>query len=137
MKKLMNNYRLLAVAAAVMVSTSFATVAQASGGTNKAPFELKWIGNQDESPVFKLALNNATAGEYSIVIKDENNQVLYAEKLKGSNLTRMYQLQNQGTEDMDAKITFEVTDRSTNTTVVYKVSTLVQLQTTTDVTIKQ
>jgi hypothetical protein len=137
MKKLMNNYRLLAVAAAVMVSTSFATVAQASSGTNKAPFELKWIGNQDESPVFKLALNNATAGEFSIVIKDENNQVLYAEKLKGSNLTRMYQLQNQGTEDMDAKITFEVTDRSTNTTVVYKVSTLVQLQTTTNVTIKQ
>jgi hypothetical protein len=136
MKKLMNKYRLLAIAA-VMASFGFATVAQASGGTNKAPFELKWIGNKNESPVFKLALNNATAGEYSIVIKDENRQVLYAEKLKGSNLTRLYQLQNQGTDDGDAKIIFEVTDRSTNTMVVYHVSTLVQLQSTTNVTITQ
>lgn len=137
MKKLMNNYRLLAVAAAVMVSTGFATVAQASGGNNKAPFELKWIGNQNESPVFKLALNNETAGDYSIVIKDESNQVLYAEKLKGSNLTRLYQLQNQGFDESETKIIFEITDRSTNKTVVYKVSTAVEYRTATDVIITQ
>lgn len=136
MKKLMNKYRILAIAA-VMASFGFATVAQAAGGNNKAPFELKWIGNKNESPVFKLALNNATAGEYSIVIKDENNQVLYAEKLKGSNITRLYQLQNQGTEDGDTDIVFEVTDRSTNATVVYKVNTAVLFQRTTEITITQ
>jgi hypothetical protein len=137
MKKVMNNYRLLAIAAAVMVSTAFGTVAQASSGPNKAPFEFKWIGNQNESPVFKLALNNTTAGDYSIVIKDENKQVLYAERLKGSNITRLYQLQNQGTEDVDADILFEITDRSTNTTVVYKVSTSVLFQRATEITITQ
>lgn len=136
MKKLMNKYRLLAIAA-VMVSFGFATVAQAAGGNNKAPFELKWIGNKNESPVFKLALNNATAGEYSIVIKDANNQVLYAEKLKGSNITRLYQLQNQGTDEGDADILFEVTDRSNNATVVYKVNTSVLFQRTTEITITQ
>lgn len=136
MKKLMNKYRLLAIAA-VMVSFGFATVAQAAGGNNKAPFELKWIGNKNESPVFKLALNNATAGDYSIVIKDANNQVLYAEKLKGSNITRLYQLQNQGTDEGDADILFEVTDRSNNATVVYKVNTSVLFQRTTEITITQ
>jgi hypothetical protein len=136
MKKLMNKYRILAIAA-VMASFGFATVAQASGGNNKAPFELKWIGNKNESPVFKLALNNATAGDYSIVIKDVNNQVLYAEKLKGSNITRLYQLQNQGTEDGDTDILFEVTDRSNNATVVYKVNTSVLFQRTTEITITQ
>lgn len=136
MKKLMNKYRILAIAA-VMASLGFATVAQAAGGNNKAPFELKWIGNKNESPVFKLALNNATAGDYSIVIKDANNQVLYAEKLKGSNITRLYQLQNQGSEEGDADILFEVTDRSNNATVVYKVNTSVLFQRTTEVTITQ
>lgn len=136
MKKLMNKYRMLAIAA-VMVSFGFATSVQAAGGNNKAPFELKWIGNKNESPVFKLALNNATAGDYSIVIKDENNQVLYTEKLKGSNITRLYQLQNQGTEDSDADIVFEVTDRSNNATVVYKVNTAVLFQRTTEITITQ
>lgn len=136
MKKLMNKYRILAIAA-VMASFGFATVAQAAGGNNKAPFELKWIGNKNESPVFKLALNNATAGDYSIVIKDVNNQVLYAEKLKGSNITRLYQLQNQGTEDGDTDILFEVTDRSNNATVVYKVNTSVLFQRTTEITITQ
>jgi hypothetical protein len=136
MKKLMNKYRILAIAA-VMASFGFATVAQASGGNNKAPFELKWIGNKNESPVFKLALNNATAGDYSIVIKDANNQVLYTEKLKGSNITRLYQLQNQGTEDGDVDILFEVTDRSNNATVVYKVNTSVLFQRTTEITITQ
>ncbi len=136
MKKLMNKYRILAIAA-VMASFGFATVAQAAGGNNKAPFELKWIGNKNESPVFKLALNNATAGDYSIVIKDASNQVLYAEKLKGSNITRLYQLQNQGTEDGDTDILFEVTDRSNNATVVYKVNTSVLFQRTTEITITQ
>lgn len=134
MKKVTNTYRLLAVAAVMMVSMSLAPAAQASVA-NKEPFELKWIGNQGESPVFKLTLSNAAAGEYTVVIKDENKQVLYAEKLKGNIASRLYKLQNQGPELEDADITFEVTDRSTNTTVIYRVSTSVQFQSATEVTI--
>jgi hypothetical protein len=137
MKKVMMNFRLLAVTAALMAGTTTVQASHPIVGGNKAAVELKWIGNQEASPVFKLVFNNPGIKDYSIVIKDEYKQVLYTERLRGNNLTRLYQLENQGTEDGNATIVFEVTDRSNNTTVVYRVSTATRMELATEVTIAE
>jgi hypothetical protein len=136
-KKVMMNLRLMAVTAALV---AVATTVQAShpiDGRNKTGVELKWVGNREASPVFKLVFNNPGIKAYSIVVKDENKQVLYTERLRGTNLSRLYQLENQGAEHTDATILFEVTDLGNNATVVYRVSTATRVQTATEVTIAE
>ena len=89
------------------------------------PSELKFVGKVNDRPVFQLNLNNAEADVYYINIKDANFNVLYSEKVKGTNLTRSYQL-DIDPSDLDSSdfgLTVEVTSASTHKTEVYKVST--------------
>jgi hypothetical protein len=138
MKKVMTNFRLLAVTAALMAGTISVQASHPLVDGNKVGVELKWVGNQAASPVFKLVFNNPGIKDYSIVIKDESKEVLYAERLRGNNISRLYQLENQGVEEgVTTTIIFEVTDRSTNTTVVYRVNTATRTEMATEVTIAE
>jgi hypothetical protein len=90
------------------------------------PAEIKFIGNFKNNPVFQLKLNNEDAGAYYIKIKDENNNVLYSEKLtaKDANYSRNYRLAVDE-DDLNSPtfgVTFEVTSAKTNKTQIYKVS---------------
>jgi hypothetical protein len=99
-----------------------ATFAASTAGN---PTELKFVGKVNERPVFELNLNNSEAGEYFIDIKDVNNNVLYSEKINGSNLSRRYQLDINDADLSDPAfgVRFEVTSATTHQTTVYKIST--------------
>lgn len=88
------------------------------------PAELKYIGKTENHPVFQLNLNNNTAEEYYINIKDANYNVLYSEKLKGENLSRKYQLDIDESDlsAPDFGVRIEVTSAKTHKTEVYKIS---------------
>lgn len=88
------------------------------------PAELKYIGKTGNHPVFQLNLNNNTAEEYYINIKDANYNVLYSEKLKGENLSRKYQLDIDESDlsAPDFGVRIEVTSAKTHKTEVYKIS---------------
>lgn len=96
-----------------------------AGVTTGNPTELKFVGKVNERPVFELNLNNSEAGEYFIYIKDENNNVLYSEKINGSNLSRRYQLDINDADLSDPAfgLSVEVTSAKTHKTTVYKIST--------------
>ena len=90
------------------------------------PIELKFIGKIKNQPVFQLNLNNTEAEDFFIVIKDQNHEVLYSEKViaKDANFTRKYQLDiteaDLNTSEFGVRV--EVTSAKTHTTQVYKVS---------------
>ncbi len=97
-----------------------------AGVKKDTPAEIKFIGNFKNNPVFRLNLNNGDAGAYYIKIKDENNNVLYSEKLtaKDANYSRNYRLAVDE-DDLSSPtfgVTFEVTSAKTNKTQTYKIS---------------
>ncbi|PWT98630.1 MAG: hypothetical protein C5B52_11955 [Bacteroidetes bacterium] len=82
--------------------------------------ELVFIGNNDNAPVFQLNLNNAENGEFVVTIKDASDKVLYSEKLSGEKITRRYKLDAEESE-LIAGTTFEITNKATNETSVYRI----------------
>lgn len=86
----------------------------------KANVDLKFIGNNDNQPVFQLNVNNTENDEYIVTFRDEQNNVLYAGKLKGVNITKNFQL---NTEDgADDTMSVEVKSRKSNKSEVYKIN---------------
>lgn len=100
------------------------TNATFAGTKTDNPAELKYVGKTKNHPVFQLNLNNNTAEEYYINIKDANYNVLYSEKIKGENLSRKYQLDIDESElsAPDFGVIIEVTSAKTHKTEVYKIS---------------
>lgn len=91
-----------------------------AGISDSTPVELKFVGNMKNQPVFQLDLHNKLAGEYNIQIKDANNEVIYSETLKGTEISRKYQFL---TDEVDARtLQFEITDKKDNTSVIYSVN---------------
>ena len=88
--------------------------------SDSTPVELKFLGNLKNQPVFQLNLNNEMAGEFTVVIKDARNEVVFYETLKGKEISRKYQFQ---TGEMDAsKLVFEITNRKDQTSTVYSIN---------------
>lgn len=90
------------------------------------PVEFKFIGKTENDPVFQLDLNNNEAEEYFISIKDENNTVLYKEKVKAkdANFSRKYRL-DIDEDDLNAPgfgLTVEVISARTHKAHVYRIS---------------
>jgi hypothetical protein len=135
MKKNANMYRLFIVAAIAVSSFAFAPAAQAGlfNGTN--PVELKLVSQQNESRLFELLISNAEMAEYKIVIRDENYAVLYADKLKGANLKRRFELKSEDPVLNEGDLTFEVTNLTTGKSVVYKINTVTRVQKETEITV--
>lgn len=84
--------------------------------------ELQYAGKTKEQPMFRLAINDKSNVEYTVVIKEENGDILHTEKISGK-ATRTYMLDS---EDSDRILgtTFEVTNKATNVTSTYKISKL-------------
>lgn len=100
------------------------TNATFAGTKTDTPSSLKFVGKVNDRPVFQLNLNNSESEQYFIDIKDENNNVLYSEKVKGANLSRRYQLDVSDADLASAGfgVKVEVTSAKTHKTIVYKIS---------------
>jgi len=82
---------------------AFGLIATASMANNingdKPNAELKYIGLVKNQPVFQLDLNSADENEFVIAIKDVYGNVLYSEKVKTKNFTRVFQLDTDEIDD--------------------------------------
>ncbi|MGN6294661.1 MAG: hypothetical protein ACTHMV_18070 [Chitinophagaceae bacterium] len=119
MKNLLSNTRIAAVALVLSLTLVFATAAQANE-TNPTGVELRFIGNLKNQPVFHLSYNGAVENEYTIVVRDEYNNVLYKDYVKGTNISKKFMLNTDELGDVD--VTFEITDRKAGKPVVYEIS---------------
>lgn len=118
----MKNYKTIAVALFAALSIASTTNVMATEGTKttKSGIELKFIGNNENQPVFQLNVNNTEDDEYIVTFRDEQNNVLYAGKLKGINITKNFQLNTE--ESGDNAMNVEVRSKKTNKSEVYKIN---------------
>jgi len=84
---------------------------------------MEYAGKINDQPAFRLVIKSSDVEEYSVTIKEDDGEILFRERLKGSQISRTYKLD---TEDMDRidGTTFEVTNRTTNVTTTYKISSM-------------
>ena len=122
MKQAMNTTKMIAMGLFTLCTMGLSASGFAAAKTTD-PTELKLIGRNKNQPVFQLSLNNGEAGEYFITVKDEDQNVLYSEKIKGINLSRKYQLAVDESDLMAPGfgVNVEVTSSKTHTTQVYKI----------------
>jgi hypothetical protein len=120
MKKTMMNFRTVAMALVTVLTIGFTNSTYAAGPGEEG--ELKFVGHSvNNLPVFQLSLNNSTAAEYTVTVRDGEKRVLLIEKLKGENISRRYKLDVEEVA-FAAGTTFEVTNKLTKETTVYAVS---------------
>jgi len=118
MKKTMNT-RILAIALASIFTVSLSTTALANDEKKAIPVELKFIGNIQSQPVFQLTFNSPDENEFTIIVRDEFNTVLYRDYVKG-NVTKKFLL---NTEELgNTAIQFEITGKKTHKKVIYEVN---------------
>ena len=120
MKKIINKYRKLIVAAGVLITLGISNSSFASIPTGPSS-ELKFMGNSNNLPVFQLVLNSLAKTEYIIIVRDSEKKVLLSEKLKGDKIRRTYKL-NMDEISWISGTTFEVTNKSTGETNIYEVN---------------
>ena len=125
MKTTNTNFKAVVVILAGVFTLLFNNLAHAGVGdrNNNQFVELQYAGKLKEQPMFRLAINdNNINAEYTVVIKEDNGDVLFSEKVSGKT-SRTYMLD---AEDNDRILgtTFEVTNKATNVTNTYKISKL-------------
>jgi len=94
----------------------------ASATDEKTPSSIvvKMISAVDETPVFQLDLNNKEVEEFYVTIKDNFGNTLYADKVKGSNISKKFKLNPEGMTDETIRI--EVKSKKTNKSEVYTIN---------------
>lgn len=118
MKTVLSNTRIAAVALVLSLTLVFS--AAKATETNPSGLELKFIGNLQNQPVFHLSYNGAVENEYTIVVRDEFNNILYKDHVKGTSISKKFMLNTEELGDVD--VTFEITDKKVGKPVVYSVS---------------
>lgn len=124
MKTVMNNFKMMVITmtAVFMLSFNFVTLA-GKDSTDNSNDAFQFVGKVENLPVFRLVLNNDNNANYQVTVKEENGEVIFTEKLKGANISRMYKLDTDNT-DLISGTTFEVTNKTTNQTTIYKIKNL-------------
>lgn len=123
MKTLMNNTKF----AVTILMVFFAMASVQSFGMNlrdsakdENPVELKYIGKTNNQPVFSLNLHNAEADQFTITLKNTSGDVIYTEKISGTQVERKYRL---NTDELEASnIRIEVISKKNNNKTVYAIN---------------
>ncbi len=121
MKQAMNKTKMITMGLFTLCTMGLSQTTFAGVKTGD-PVELKFIGSIKSQPVFQLKLNNSEAETYSISIRDEYQNVIYSEKIKGINLSRKYQLAIDEADLGSGGVTVEITSAKTHKTQAYKIS---------------
>lgn len=119
MKKVFLNTRLASIALLLSFAVAFATPALANTGENPSGVQLKFIGNLKNQPVFQLSFTSAVENEYIVTVRDQDNNVLYRDVVKGSSTSKFL----LNTEELgDASVTFEVSGKKAEKPVVFEIN---------------
>lgn len=120
MKNVLTTTRIAALALAFSFALGFSTNAQANEEKNPAGFDLKFIGNLKNQPAFQLSYNGTTADEFTVVVRDQYNNTLYKDNVKGASISKKFVLNMEELGDVD--VTFEIYAKNSNKPVVFEVN---------------
>lgn len=124
MKSINNSIKTIVLAFTAVFMLSFTTVTPVNNELSEnSVSELKFAGRQENSPLFRLVLNNPTSADFLITVREGNGDLLFSEKISGSTISRVYKLDTDNSE-LISGTTFEVTNKTTNRTTVYTIKNL-------------
>lgn len=119
MKKTMIT-RIFTVALVGLFTVATSNTALANDEKKAIPVELKFVGHIENKPVFQLTFNNAVENDFTVVVRDEYNTVLYRDYVKAGNVSKKFLL---NTDELgNTAIYFEIIGKKTDKTVVYEVN---------------
>lgn len=120
MKKVTINPRIAAIALAFVLVSSFALPASANDEKNVIPVELRFLGNFKNQPLFQLSFTSAVESEFTVVVRDEYNTVLYKDNVKGGVFAKKFLF---NTDELgDAALRFEITGTKDQKPAVFEIS---------------
>ena len=120
MKKVTINPRIAALALAFVFASSFAIPALAIDEKNAIPVELKFLGHVKDQPLFQLSFTNTIESEFTIIVRDEYNTVLYKDIVKGGTFAKKFLF---NTDELgDVALRFEITGTKDQKPVTFEVS---------------
>lgn len=114
---------LLGVFAQLLSNIALATDVTPIEKISNAVAEIKYAGKINDQPTFRLVIKSSDVEDYSVTIKEADGEILFRERLKGSQIRRTYKLDAEDVDRINGT-TFEVTNRTTNVTTTYKISSM-------------
>ena len=114
-----NLSKTVVLALATLFTTSLVTPAFATNDDDKNA-EITYVGNLNELPVYRLSLKNATNQTFFVSVADKEGNILYNEKVSGTNIVRNYQFDGEIYGEYD--LTFTISNLKGKTVSVYNVS---------------
>ncbi|HKZ66308.1 MAG TPA: hypothetical protein VJ111_08145 [Chitinophagaceae bacterium] len=121
MEKIFRNNRLIVIAFFTAFSVSSAPAANACSNETPIPVEMKFVGHIKNQLIFKLSFaGNAQHNEFTIIIKDKQNNTLYRENIKVEIFSKSFLLNTD--EIGDDKLKFEIISKKSKERVVYEVN---------------
>ncbi|RYY24715.1 MAG: hypothetical protein EOO04_12720 [Chitinophagaceae bacterium] len=112
---------ILSLAMSLFFVVSLNLTAAANDDDKKtSAIEVKVISTDSEQPIFQLDLNNKEVEEFYVTIKDNYGNTLYADKIKGSNISKKFKITSDGLADQSIRI--EVRSKKTNKSEVYTIN---------------
>ena len=78
--------------------------------------EIKLVGRANNQPLYQLNINNTTALEVVVIVKDVQGEILHYEVLKGTNLSRTFLLNVDAGQEADLRV--EVINRNSRNKAV-------------------
>jgi hypothetical protein len=119
MKTTIKNYGIAALFVAISLVSATAVKANDEGKT-ASTIELRFIGNLENQPVFQLNVPNAEQDEFTITFRDQYGNVLYADRLKGTNITKKFLLNTD--EIGNDLVSVEVKTKKSGKSEVFKIN---------------
>ncbi|MGK2862524.1 MAG: hypothetical protein ACSLE0_11350 [Chitinophagaceae bacterium] len=120
MEKVFRNNRVIVIAFFTAFSVA-STAAFANNNITPIPVEMKFMGYIKNQLLFQLNFaGNADHNDFTIIIRDENNNTLYRENIKGENFSKSFLLNAE--EIGDEKLQFEIINKKSKESVVYEVN---------------
>jgi hypothetical protein len=112
----MNMNRTIKSAALGLVALVAVNFASATPTPYNNAAEIKLIGRANNQPLYQLNINNTTAQEVVVIVKDVQGEVLHYEVLKGINLSRTFLLNVDASQEADLRV--EVINRNSRNKAV-------------------
>lgn len=120
MKNSISIKSIIATGLFTVFTAALTPAASASDSSRVTPgVELKFLSDSKDQNVFQMTLVSAEEEEFTISIRDEAGNLLFRDKIKGTNITRKFKLENI---DENGSFQVEVKAGKSNKSEVYVIN---------------
>ena len=87
---------------------------------DRIPVEVKYVGSLNQQPVLEVSLENTNAEDLSVTLKDMDGNVLYSGNFNDKKISKKFQFDNQGSDNIQIKLT--VSSKKKSYTEVFQIN---------------